>query len=354
MSFGQTVPPITNQASPEEKQEELQQNRVNTFDSQALSVRQIEFQENVNAFYSGINAINYSSTRKTPTSQQKQQLNKQLKTIEKIDSESFEYHLFKYKLGNYDFSKINHLKKAAELKPHHQEVLKEFSAFSYINGNERQLRKYLKLYSQFNYKQDEFYVMARNVLLSMPKNTYLITHGENDTYPILIEQKIKNIRPDVEIISLDHLQSEDFREKLKKQGFKMPKKLIIDTAFFDVFMHLNKTKNIVVAPSVPRSYIEKGEEITSMGLGFALFSNPQKDYNRMLYEQTMRKQITEHINNSRENAPIMSNYLPFLLKVRNEYNERNDIESLQEIEHLILEIARLSNKQNQVNRLLNK
>lgn len=355
LSLGQTVPPHINQSnSVNEEKETIRQSKAKSVDSKALQTHQLILQKSINELYSSLNTVSLSTFRKTPTLKEQKALEQQLKKIEKLDNESFEYHLFKYKLGNYDFSKIKHLEAAAQINPSHQEVIKEMSAYAFINQDEKQLKRYLAKYSHLLIQNNDLNVFAKSLLISLPKNTFLITHGENDTYPLLIAQHLKMLRQDVEIISLDHLQSKDFRKQLKKKGLKMPKSTVIDTSFFKTFIQFNKTENIVAAPSVPHFYLQKGENLSNIGLGYGFYKNENQQSNLSVYESTLKQQIMNHVSSCNKITPILSNYLPFLFEVRNQYIEINNLKAKEEVELLILKIAQLSNKTTQVKALLNK
>lgn len=352
----QTVPPVTNQSNSgsfEEKEAkelriEVQSAKVKPFSSE----REI-FELNVNHLQSELNSISLSSVRKTPTVTQQQQMEMQLKAIEQINKNSFEYHLLNYQVGNYDFSRVKSLEKAAKIKPNDIAVLKEFSAFSYIMKDEKELAKYLNSLNAMRVFSIDLELFAANLLKSLPNNSILITHGENDTYPLLIQQIIRNVRKDVEIISLEHLQSMEYRKRLKNEGFMIPNNAVVDTDFFREFMELNTRKAIVAAPSLPVAYLSKGEKLNSTGLGYYLFQNSDKNFNTSRYEKELKSLITMHANRG-SGSDVISNYLPYLFDVRNEYLKKSDIKSIEEIEILILRIAELSNKQKQVKALMNK
>ncbi len=354
VAAAQTIPPVTNQNnSPEIQREKINELDVKSVKAIPINSQLEVFEMNVNHLQSELKSIALSPIRKTPTPIQQQQMENQLKEIKRINENSFQYHLLNYQVGNYDFSKIESLKEAAKIRPNDVSVLKEFSAYSYIMNDEEELRKYLNSLNSMRIFSMDLELFAVSLLHSLPKNTYLITHGESDTYPLLIQQKIKNIRKDVEIISLEHLQSMDYRNRLKKEGFRMPKSNVIGTDFFAEFMQLNKTKFIVVAPSVPRSYIEKGDKLNAVGFGYFLFDYKQTNANKTIYENELKSLISKHVDRGIK-SDVISNYLPFLFEVRNQYIEKKDVRAIDEIEKLILRIAQLSNKETQVKALLNK
>lgn len=350
----QSTPPVTNQNNSQElEKKSIEEILFQSLSRKDANVQLKSFELNVFELQSELKMISSSSIRKSPTLFQQQQMQLRLNEIEQINNQSFEYHLLNYKVGNYDFSKINSLKAAEILKPTDAAVLKEFSAYSYIMNDEKELNKYLARLDVMRVFSQDLELFAVNVLESLPLNAILISHGEQDTYPLLIQQKIKNVRSDLEIISLDHLQSDEYRKRLKKSGFKLPKTDVIDTEFFDEFMKLNNDKNIIVAASVPRPYLDKGKQLQNVGLGFSFGNNVTDDYNLKLYENGLKSKISNHVNQAKQ-GDLLANYLPFLFSVRNVYIANANGNSLAEIDAIIVKIGQYSNKSKQVNSLLNK
>lgn len=353
----QEVPAVTNQQNAKEsnlkKEMKVESDGLVSKDE---AVQMKLFTLNVQGIQSNLNSISYSSTRKSPTKIELQDMQSQLEILKLSNAQSFEYNLLNYQVGNYDFSRIESLKAAEQLQPNNVSVLKELSAYSYIMNDEVALKKYLNKLSSQQFFSKDLQLYAENTLQSLPMNSILITHGEKDTYPLLIQQKIKNTRSDVEIISLDHLQSEEYKKRLQKKGFLFPKNDFIDTRFFESFMELNSSKNIIVATSVPRPYlIIGGKSVVTVGMGLSFNSSNKYDdvSNQKLYEKSMKTMINQHVLQSKEKQ-LLGNYLPFLFSVRNSYITKNDVKKITETETLILKIAQLSNKYQQVNSLLNK
>jgi len=344
----------TNQNNSKGKESKaVEEVQIQSTSKEVVNAQSKSYELNVSELQFELKSISTYSTRKTPTALQQEQLHARLKEIELMNDQSFEYHLLKYQIGNYDFTKIESLEEAEKLKPNDAKVMKEFSAYYYIINNEKELNKYLGRLDALRFFTKDLELYANNVLQSLPSNSVLICHGEQDTYPLLIQQKIKSLRLDVEIISLDHLQSDEYRKRLKNTGFKIPKNDIIDTQFFAEFMRLNSDKNIIVAASVPQPYLKMGEKINSVGLGFSFENNVSDDYNLKLYEKGLKNEISNHVNQTKQGS-LLTNYLPFLFSVRNLYIEKGDKSSMEEIEAIIVKIGKYSYTSKQVNSLLNK
>lgn len=299
--------------------------------------------------------IKNMSSQKTPTSKQIQKLNYELIKIKNVNQNAFEYYLYSYKIGNYDFDRIEDLKMAANLQPNHPEVIKSLSAYHYIQGNNESLKQQLTKMHSAKHFSTQLTGFAEDVLKSMPENAILITHGEDDTYPLLMEQFVHEIRQDVKIISLDHLQSADFRDKLKKDGLVIPTGNIIDTKFFKEFVNQNSEK-LVVATSLPKSYLGTvSNSITVEGLGFRISSgnktNSQQKKLVKLYDEQINKSLIQKINSGDYNK-LLGNYLPLLFEVRNYWIDNGDGERVEEVESQIINIGKQTNKLEQILQML--
>lgn len=340
------IAPAYNQKDENEFNQEPASNSFDQIQSSVLS----EASQNLRQT---LNQIKQMSTQKTPTTEQVQKLNYELIKIKNVNKNSFEYHLYNYKVGNYDFDRIDNLKKAAKIQPNHPEVIKSLSAYNYILNDEKALKDVLNKMNEAKYFSTALNSFANDVLQSLPKNSILITHGEDDTYPLLISQYINSIRKDVQIISLDHLQSKTYRENLKKTGLKLPKSNVINISFFKQFVTLNH-KNLVIATSIPKDYIQTIQDrIEVEGLGFRI--NDKKNTQRLkrqvnLYERTIRPALQKQFKGGYNN--ILSNYLPLLFEVRNYWIDQGNLSEVREIEKVILEVGKLSNNLVQVTQML--
>lgn len=291
--------------------------------------------------------------QKTPKSKQVQQLNYELIKIKNANQNAFEYYLYNYKIGNYDFDRIEDLKMAAKMQPNHPEVLKSLSAYYYIQDEKASLKQQLSKMHSAKHFSSELSGFASDVLNSMPKNTILITHGEDDTYPLLIEQFINKTRQDVRVVSLDHLQSEEFRKKLQSEGLSIPKGQTINTSFFKEFVKQNQNE-VVIATSVPKNYLNTiSNNVYIEGLGFGFKINSELSNGKQLaklYDESIKSSLRNKMN--RNYNSLISNYLPFLFEVRNYWIDQENTQKVMEVEADIVEIGKLSNKLEQILKML--
>lgn len=289
------------------------------------------------------------NSQRSYTIAQKEQLSAGVSQLKSLDKNSFDYHLYNYLQKPYNFDQLESLKKAESINAYDFTVLKSFSAYHQIMGNENELKQYLSKLHSGKYFNEELSKYAKLTLTSLPDNAVLITHGNDDTYPLLIQQKINNIRNDVEIISLDHLVSEVYREKLKNRGYKIPNRSIVDTKFLKSFVALNKGKKVTCANSLPQPYLNTlSGELNVVGYSFSTYS--MNTVNVAFYESNLKVELRSLLNSN--SRTILRNSLPLLFDVRNHYIEKKQENKRQEVENWIRLIGDQLNISTQINALL--
>lgn len=299
-----------------------------------------------------LNKAGRMTTRKTFTNEQKETLNKGVQQLAEIDQNSFEFHLYTYLKTPYNFDEIEALKKAEQLNAYDFSVLTSFSAYHYILGDIGALNNYLnKLYSG-KYFNQQLMDYAELTLESLPKNTVLITHGKNDTYPLLIQQYVKNVRSDVEIISLDHLLSKTYQLNLKKKGFNMPKRETIDTKYLKEFVQMNSNRLMVCSNALPQPYLlAVASKTVVLGYGRGQVDQSAADKQNMdYYKDVLSDKLPQLIQGN--DKVLLGNSLPLLFSVRNMFIESGNIAEAAKAENWILQIANRIGKSNEVKALL--
>jgi hypothetical protein len=288
-------------------------------------------------------------TQRSYTEEQKKRLADGVQQLKSIDKNSFEYNLYNYLKKPYNFEDLSSLRKAESLNAYDYSVLTSFAAYYQIQGNSIQLKQYLAKLDQGKYFDEELIDYANLTLKSLPENTVLITHGKNDTYPLLIQQKIKNSRTDVEIINLDHLISGMYRDNLKNKGFKLPSREKVDVKFLSEFVSLNKGRRLVCANSIPKVYL-KGLPGKLDVTGYSFSISDLNYSNIKFYENQLVKELPRLIQ--RNNNIILSNSLPLLFDVRNEYINQSNGQKRIAIDEMIRLIGNQLGRTSQINSLL--
>lgn len=149
-----------------------------------------------------------------------ERLKKIVDEMEKNVPNSFEFNFVKWMNGWNDPSLLPYLDKAYKLNPNSFEVLIDMATQAEIARDFVNRDKYLNQWFDTGECSPGLLNYNYNVLSGLEPNAIVLTHGDNDTYPILILQA-KGYRKDVSLINLSLLYLKNYREKIFKE-FGLP------------------------------------------------------------------------------------------------------------------------------------
>lgn len=262
-------------------------------------------------------------TQRSPTSEQQQIMNKQVKDLEQMAPNSFDYNLMYYSSGNYDVSREPKLKLAEKMQPENPDVIKFCAANAIVKGDTLEAKSYLKKMEEKQLIQPETISYTADVVISSTSNSTIITHGFNDSYGAYFNQFNQNFAPSTTVVSLDFLQSESYRNVLKNKGYELPKQVIVDVSFLKSFCELNQEKNIALSMTIPREYFEPiKDNIYVSGLIFEYRStNSKPSFQKLesLWNQNLNKKVITEFISPLSNSYVL-NYLPMLIYLEDYYN----------------------------------
>lgn len=331
------------------------ENTINESEKKDISSQLAEQSKSINEFINLYNKANSLSNQKNPAVNQQSQMNDFVNQKKKEDAEGFEYNLSAFMSGNYDISRKENLEKARSLQPENQQVLIQSVGLNYIIKNKQVLASDLKLLKkQAVWSEDELNY-ARDVLISVIQHGNLITHGIKDTYPILYLQYVENFRKDVNVIPMQLLQSEAYRNHLSEIGFRIPDSKMIDTKFIRDFSSMNLSPNdmLYLSLTIPRDYFSEMEQkLYPIGLTFN-YANPgfsNSKVNLSLWEKELKKSIIQQAkdNNGKQ---LSANYLPMLINLYKYHESNNNNKQLDGIKTAIQQIGTNIGKTNLLNEL---
>jgi hypothetical protein len=291
--------------------------------------------------------------QRTPTAVQQQAMDDAVVSLEKTAPNSFEYHYYKYAAGNYDISLVEHLNKAEAIRPNNSDVQVQKAAYYHIIKDNSKAKEYLSKLVSSKRLDDDLKHYAEDLLLSVPKNGTLLTHGFDDTYSVLYTQLNFNVRSDVRVISLDMLQSDEYRSTLKDEGFKLPTGTTVDIAFFKEFVSQNESKSISVSLTTPKEYFKPIQG--NLYLTGLLFEYHTGDFdnlhrNEILWDKKLKKYPVYNSTNDKMKN-LSSNYLPMLLVLYKHYKENGEQDKLESIEGAMTKVSVQCGKYETVKRL---
>lgn len=269
--------------------------------------------------------------QRTPLAAEQAEMDAKVKQLELISPNSWEYQLAYYSAGNYNLDRSSALEKAHQMNPDNIEVQKQFFSAEYINGDTLNAGNTLSLLSL---NEDISLAVERytsDVLTSCTMNSTLITHGFEDTYGALFNQFNHQQRMDVKVISLDFLQSPQYREKLIGLGYNLPKSTKIDVAYLSQFCFLNAEKELFLSVTIPRNYLDPlSKKLFPVGLTFQHAATPEEDL-PIRQENLWFEQLNKYgLNEGEERSKFAMNYMPLLMYLEAKYvQEGNEVLLLQ-------------------------
>lgn len=292
-------------------------------------------------------------TQRTPSSSQQQQMIDAVGYFEKNAPNSFEFHYFKYVSGNYDISEIEHLREAEQLRPNNSDVHTQMAAYNIILNEKDAALVYLEKLISSKKITPSVLSYAKDLLLSVPENGVLITHGFDDSYAAWYLQNKKKIRADVSLISLDFLQSNDYRTKIKSDGYKLPTSKIINVDYLKEFCSSNANKNISISLTAPKEYfVPIKNNLYVVGLVFEYHENEFNNFyrNDYLWNEALTKELVSNAIDEKAKQ-LSANYLPMLLQLRNVYQQKKDELKLKDVNEASDHVGVQCNKYEQVQKI---
>lgn len=292
-------------------------------------------------------------TQRSPNAIQQKTMNEAVDYFEENSPNSFEYHYFKYTSGNYDISRIEHLKKAEKMRPDNSDVHIQMAAYHMIENNTTDAKVYLEKLRKSKRLTEVVIHYAKDILYSVQDSGILITHGFDDTYAAWYDQNVKGIRKDVRLVSLDFLQSKAYRDKLSKAGILLPTSTVVNVAYLKEFCRLNAKKGIAVSLTTPKEYFEPIQDklyVTGLVFEYHTESFNNFDRNETLWNSTLDKHLVTKATDEK-GKQLSSNYLPMLFQLRAVYEEKGEADKLAAIDKSIDGIAVQCKKYEKVQQL---
>jgi hypothetical protein len=269
--------------------------------------------------------------QRTPLAAEQAEMDAKVKQLELIAPNSWEYQLAFYSAGNYNLNRASAIEQAFAMNPENVEVQKLYLSLKYMNGDTINAENTLSLMSVNEDISLEVERYTSDVLTSCTMNSTLITHGFEDTYGALFNQFSHQLRADVKVISLDFLQSPQFRKELEGQGYVLPKTTKIDVGYLSQFCYLNAKKELFLSVTIPRTYLDPlAKKLFPVGLTFQYIDTPAEDL-PIRQENLWFYELNKYgLNEGEERSKFAMNYIPMLMYLERKYiQEGNEVLLLQ-------------------------
>lgn len=266
---------------------------------------------------------------------------------------SFEKHFYTYLLSKYNPSQFPELQQAANLQPTNTEVQQELAVYGVAVNDQKLADSVAVQMIAQNKISGGLLSYATDMVNSVPENGTLLLHGYTELIPVNYEKNNLG-RADIQLISVDLMQSPDYQASLTAKGFVMPNSAFVDTAFVQTFCALNTSRNLFLSMSFPKEYFQGiASVLNPVGLTFAYGQAATLDYNALNIElvETKWKKYELGIGKDPQSDALSANYLPALLSVSRLYEEYNKTEEAKEIDHIIMNVATRARKTGQLSKI---
>jgi len=302
-------------------------------DSEAISSSSL-FKANSANYGTVYKESTHNRASRSATPVQQKQMNSSLGYMNTLAPSAFETNLFNYVNGRYDSDSANYLFEAAEINPSDPLLRKQLSAY-YLVEEKGELADSVTqtLFQDGTYCAGMNYY-ANDLSFSVPATNTIVVHGIDDLLPLAQVQSEGN--KTFEIVSLELLQSKDYRKSLEKLGYKIPASKIVDTAFLVDFVQMNADKNIQLSMTLPKEYLANFmPNLYPMGLTFVLKqSDDLNKFNAELWENDWNKDLLiKGTGDWSDN--LTKNYLPTLYTLQKYYRAEGKEEEVIKIQQVI-------------------
>jgi hypothetical protein len=280
---------------------------------------------------------------------EKKSLDELVKKMETNIPGSFASEYCQYLNGNKSNASLEHLRKAAQINSTYPEIQDELLFLSILenSGNQQLYATALANSNKYNSSEIEY---NRNVLNSIEANGILITYGNADTYPILIEQWKNGFRKDVKVVCIEWMGNENYISQteqlleLKKGSLKGS-----ESSMFNKLLEAKKNHSVYIGLTVPPSFMKPiTAKLYCTGLAFKYSEELLANNNSLLYnwENLFQK------NTIYSGVEINKNYLLPLVLLEKVYKSQNKIQQAEEIKQYILGLSSMYNMQKTVNQYI--
>lgn len=308
-------------------------------------------------FYKSSLYATYAGSSKVIDANEKQELDDIVEEMKQKIPGTFEYNLAVYLNGLNNTGLVNYLAKAEEVNPNQVDVIEQFVAYYAITGNDSKCKDYVSKHRKA-VKYEAFYdEYAYNLLQSVDDNSVLFTHGIMDTYPLYFQQMNNKVKPNVEIINIDYLHSEEYRKAIvKRLGVTFSYTNNNYTAAFEIASKLKNLKSIYFSNTFSKADLKKhATDFEICGLALRYGTNKVNEAQlEKTWNEKFKKALIEKAGMKDDYARKMAgNYQPMLVTLYQHYKTSNKPKESEKIKGIITAIAKLNGNEKQITDLLN-
>lgn len=294
------------------------------------------------ASWLGLYQSEYYTALKNEGKEFKNSTRKELTDIEErlklLSDQSYEYHAVAYQNRFMEESGKDHLEALNALRPNQLEWMDDLAAYALFNNKTAAAKVYLTELKKSGVYAPVLMNYQRKVLATLPPNAVLLTHGNTDTYPLLILQMVDGLRKDVTILSVDHLKNASYREKMLELLGVGADQSISDQPYIALeTLSASANRPLHVSLTFPAFWL-RGHAKTLYFKGLTYQWSPEVaifgGFGAMSFYSDQLKDL-----NLQSAHSINKNYLPVLIKAMREAEAQNATGLVDEIRNKIRSIA---------------
>lgn len=315
----------------------------------AISSKTSMYRSNTDNYKAVKYQSSHNSWSRSATPVQQQEMDASLDEMNILAPDAFETNLYNYANSNYDSDSAQYILRAAEQNPTDKELRQQLSAYYIVEGQHALADSITQQMFIDGTYCNGLANYAKDLSNSVPASNTIVVHGFDDLLPLNSEKVTLNAS--YEIVSLDLLQSKDYRKSLETKGYAIPASKIVDTAFLVDFVQMNPDKNIQLSMTLPKEYLARFlPNLYPMGLTFAITPNEElNDFNAQLWESEWDRQLLK--NGTKDWGDNLSkNYLPSLFTLKSFYEAHGNEEEVRKINEVIQAISARNNLDSKVKR----
>lgn len=277
-------------------------------------------QQEIKAYKAKKSVVKSNSLSRSASQEEQVELSNKaikIKGLAQTKYDIIEANVLYYDVGNYDATRAPQLMEALRLNSNHLEGNKLWLANSLVTGDTISATKALSKLDSLGVIPEAMHCYAADLMNSVPDQTTLITHGGLDTYSAFQEQMV-NQRTSINVLSLDLLQSPQYRALLLKKGYSIPVQSQVDVTYLGDLIRINPHKRFAFSMTIPSAYLlQFQEELVPNGLVF-LYPNSLDEEQVLINNEKYMDSFT-YMDCGPEPEESISmlkdNYLPMILTV---------------------------------------
>jgi hypothetical protein len=210
-------------------------------------------------YYKAVRFGSYTEHSREISKDEKKKLNEIIAKMEVEIANSYSYHYAYYLNGNKSDDALSHLQTAYFMHPENQELWDDMLFNSVVADDQVEVSRFAGMLQNAGVYDAAEMEYNRNVLNSLEQNAMLITHGNVDTYPLILLQKNEGFRADVKIICLDWINNVRYKYLIETTFKLMPGRIRPAEAYqpLDEICKSKSNYAIYLALTIPPDVLSK-------------------------------------------------------------------------------------------------